>query len=203
MMFNNGTNIGINVTNPTQRLDVNGAIRLRGLLYDINNQAGSADQILTRSGAGVLWKTPDFGNLTGSGTPGTFAWWTGTNSIGPMANLQYDQDNQSILLQGKTTAADDDPIFEIKNKDGIVIFGVYNEGVRINVLDEENKGSKSGFAVGSFSRETKGEPFEIMKLTSDSVRFYIPDAPAGGKSSKGGFAVGSFSRETKGIYITK
>jgi trimeric autotransporter adhesin len=117
-----------------------------------------------------------------------------------LSYLQMDPVNQSVSLQAKPAAAAEDPIFEIKNKDGIVMFGVYNEGVRINVLEEELKGSKSGFAVGSFSRETKSDPTEIMRLTSDSVRFYIPDHPAG-KSSKSGFAVGSFSRETKGAYF--
>ena len=117
-----------------------------------------------------------------------------------LSYLQLDPVNQSVSLQAKPAAADDDPIFEIKNKDGIVMLGVYNEGVRINVLEEENKGSKSGFAVGSFGRDTKGEPAEIMRLTSDSVRFYIPDHPDE-KGSKSGFAVGSFSRETKGAYF--
>lgn len=119
---------------------------------------------------------------------------------GQVSYLQLDPVNQSVSLQAIASASDDDPIFEIKNKDGIVMLGVYNEGVRINVLEEENKGSKSGFAVGSFGRDTKGEPIEIMRLTSDSVRFFIPDNPPG-KSSKGGFAVGSFSRETKGAYF--
>jgi trimeric autotransporter adhesin len=119
---------------------------------------------------------------------------------GQVSYLQLDPVNQSISLQAIASAADEDPIFEIRNKDGIVMLGVYNEGVRINVLEEESKGSKSGFAVGSFSRETKSDPTEIMRLTSDSVRFYIPDHPAG-KSSRSGFAVGSFSRETKGAYF--
>jgi trimeric autotransporter adhesin len=116
-----------------------------------------------------------------------------------LSYLQLDPVNQSVSLQAVPAAASDDPIFEIKNKDGLVMLGVYNEGVRINVLEEEIKGSKSGFAVGSFSRDSKGDPSEVMRLTSDSVRFYIPDAPDG-KSSKGGFAVGSFSRDAKGAY---
>lgn len=112
--------------------------------------------------------------------------------------LQFDPTNQSVLLQSNINARDEDPIFEIRNKDGIVMLGVYNEGVRINVLsDEQGKGTKSGFAVGGYQRNTKGEPWEIMKLSTDSVRFYIPDDPAL-KGVKGGFAVGGYSRNTKG-----
>ena len=49
--------IGVGVTNPTQKLDVNGGIRLRGALYDFNNAAGSSNQILSSTGAGVSWTT--------------------------------------------------------------------------------------------------------------------------------------------------
>ncbi|MFZ5941565.1 MAG: tail fiber domain-containing protein [Bacteroidota bacterium] len=112
--------------------------------------------------------------------------------------LQFDPANHSVLLQSNSNASDDDPIFEIRNKDGIVMLGVYNEGVRINVLSEEpGKGTKSGFAVGGYQRNSKGEPWEIMKLSTDSVKFFIPDDPAL-KGVKGGFAVGGYSRNTKG-----
>jgi trimeric autotransporter adhesin len=102
-----------------------------------------------------------------------------------------------LEVKGNATAADDDPIFEVRNKDGEIVFGVYHEGVRIFVADDGAKGSKGGFAVGSFSRETKGVSNELFRVTPDSVRIYLEDDPA--KSSKGGFAVGSFSRETKAI----
>lgn len=115
-----------------------------------------------------------------------------------LSYLQLDPVNQSVSLQAKPAAADDDPIFEIKNKDGIVMLGVYNEGVRITVLEEEGKGNRGGFAVAGISRNKKGEPFDIMKLTSDSIRFFIPEGDEG-KGNRGGFAVAGISRENKGL----
>jgi hypothetical protein len=50
-----GGNIGVGVTNPTQKLDINGALRLRGALYDVNNAAGTNGQVLTSTGTGVTW----------------------------------------------------------------------------------------------------------------------------------------------------
>ena len=102
-----------------------------------------------------------------------------------------------LEVKGNASAADDDPIFEVRNKDGEIVFGVYHEGVRIFVSDDGAKGSKGGFAVGSFSREAKGVSNELFRVTPDSVRIYLEEGPV--KSSKGGFAVGSFSRETKAI----
>lgn len=49
--------LGIGTTSPSQNLDVNGNVRLRGSLFDNLNQSGGANQVLTAgpSGAGVTW----------------------------------------------------------------------------------------------------------------------------------------------------
>ena len=49
--------VGIGTTNPTQKLDINGNIRLRSGLYDNNNGSGSSGQVLTSTGSGVEWTT--------------------------------------------------------------------------------------------------------------------------------------------------
>ena len=49
--------VGIGTTNPTQKLDVNGNIRLRSGLYDNNNGSGSSGQVLTSTGSGIEWAT--------------------------------------------------------------------------------------------------------------------------------------------------
>jgi hypothetical protein len=47
--------VGIGTTNPTQKLDVNGGIRIRGGLYDSSNQLGVANEILISTGTGIDW----------------------------------------------------------------------------------------------------------------------------------------------------
>ena len=48
--------VGIGTTNPTQKLDVNGNIRLRGALYDNSNGIGATNQVLTSTGSGISWQ---------------------------------------------------------------------------------------------------------------------------------------------------
>ena len=50
--------IGINEATPTQQLDVNGNLRLRGYVYDQTNSSGSNGNLLSRSANGVEWITP-------------------------------------------------------------------------------------------------------------------------------------------------
>jgi len=48
-------NVGIGTNDPTQKLDVNGNLKLKGSLYDTNNQVGSATSVLISTGIGVSW----------------------------------------------------------------------------------------------------------------------------------------------------
>jgi hypothetical protein len=97
----------------------------------------------------------------------------------------------NVEVIGNTSAAVDDPLFEVKNKDGEVVFGVYHEGVRINVSDSDTKGAKGGFAVGGING-LKGPTNEYFRITPDSIRMYIDEASQT-KGAKGGFAVGGFN----------
>ncbi|MCX6335165.1 MAG: tail fiber domain-containing protein [Bacteroidia bacterium] len=90
-------------------------------------------------------------------------------------------------IKGTTTDLEE-AIFEVKNKDGQVIFAVYNEGVRIYV-DNGSKGTKGGFAVGGFD-QAKTWNQELLRVTGDSTRIYVNQNAS--KGVKGGFAVGGF-----------
>lgn len=56
--------VGLNTEAPTQRLDINGNIRLRGGLFDNNNLDGNNNQVLISTGAGVSWT--NFATIPGS-----------------------------------------------------------------------------------------------------------------------------------------
>ncbi|MBN1187660.1 MAG: tail fiber domain-containing protein [Bacteroidales bacterium] len=93
-----------------------------------------------------------------------------------------------LEIKGDASGGDEDPIFEVKNKYGQVMFGVYNEGVRVYV-DEQGKGGKAGFAVAKVSTGKAGE--EYLRVTPDSVRIYIDESNK--KGGKAGFAVAKVS----------
>ena len=48
---------GIGMTNPTQRLDVDGSIRIRNGLYDSTNNVGNSGFVLTSNGSDVVWSS--------------------------------------------------------------------------------------------------------------------------------------------------
>jgi hypothetical protein len=91
------------------------------------------------------------------------------------------------------------PLFEVKRKDGYPVFAVYEDGVWVYTDTlESGKGAKGGFAVGGYKR-TKGSGDEYMRVTPDSIRFYVNQDQDPSKGSKGGFAVGGYGRKAKGI----
>jgi hypothetical protein len=93
------------------------------------------------------------------------------------------------LAVSGTTSFMDEALFEVKNTTGQTVFAVYNEGVRVYVDDGIAKGTKGGFAIGSFGT-AKAESQPLLVVDPDSIRAYIaPDA----KGTKGGFAIGGFS----------
>jgi Chaperone of endosialidase len=96
---------------------------------------------------------------------------------------------KKLEVVGKT-AAMDEALFEVRNKDGQTIFAVYNQGVRIYV-DDAAKGPKGGFAIGGFgTAKDKSQPYFIVK--PDTVRVYINQS---GKGAKGGFAIGGYGTD--------
>jgi len=65
-------NVGVNKTNPTEALDVNGNINLNGTIK-ANGMQGTAGQVLTSTGAGVVWNnmSNEFKNVRQIYTTGT------------------------------------------------------------------------------------------------------------------------------------
>jgi len=55
IIFDNGTNIGIGTTSPSQKLHVSGNLRVTGAYYDSNNSPGTANQVLVSTITGTDW----------------------------------------------------------------------------------------------------------------------------------------------------
>jgi len=193
---NDGTNVGIGIT-PSQKLDVNGGTRLRGSLIDNSVSAGNANDLLTSTGTGIQWKSfSSSGIPTGIGVNGQVALWSGTNSLQGLSNLSWG--TTSLQISSPTTAGIDDPILEVKNKDGKVVFGVYQGGVRIYVDDAQiTKGTRGGFAIGGLTNQSKGQQ-EYFRITPDSARIYVKEVPTA-KGTRGGFAIGGLTNQSKTI----
>ncbi len=135
------------------------------------------------------------GVVKGTGTVGEIAVWSSPDTLTSLPNLNF---VNSLVVQGNPTANPDDPILEVMNSKGEVLFAVYQEGVRINIKDDSIKGAKGGFAVGGLTNQVKAEPVEYLRITPDSARIYIKQNPKV-KGAKGGFAVGGLTNQVKAV----
>ena len=63
-MVSYGGSVGIGTALATQKLHVQGGVRITGGLYDINNNVGTAGSVLISTGAGVSWTN----SVSGSGS---------------------------------------------------------------------------------------------------------------------------------------
>lgn len=106
-------NIGFSTASPTQKLDVNGAARFRGEIYDYANSPGTSGDILTSfgAGAGPIWQSLFTLNIpTGAGTPGQIAYYTSTlglnSETGSGANaFTWDSTNNRLGVRTSSPAA--------------------------------------------------------------------------------------------------
>ena len=89
-------NLGIGTTNPSQKLDVNGASRLRGQIYDNNNAAGANGQVLSTNSSGqVVWQN----NI--AITPMVIGVMNLTAPSNPINSAYYNTGSYINLPQGK------------------------------------------------------------------------------------------------------
>ena len=144
---------------------------------------------------GSSYTTPNLAGPTLEDQPGNLIYhdstgWVGTDAIkiaGSNVAIGSNPAISRLLVHGDVNANTDDPIFEVKNKDGNVVFAVYQNGVEVNV-DESgtDKGLKGGFAVGGLT-SGKDSIVQYFRVTPDSVRIYLKKDST--KGIKGGFAV--------------
>jgi hypothetical protein len=63
-------NVGIGTSNPTQTLHVQGNVRITGGLYDSSNNVGAASSVLSSTGSGLRWVSPNSGAQGAQGIQG-------------------------------------------------------------------------------------------------------------------------------------
>ncbi len=194
--------IGIEVDNGAGFIDM-GMTPFQSVPYALfaANGPGGIDQDLSVSGSILTLSddpTPegiDLGGLISSGS----GWNKNQDSISTFNFVGIGTDNAnrtSLAVQGLNNEPEI-PLFEVRREDGVPVFAVFNDGVMVYV-DEAQKGSKGGFAVGGYNTATKGYTNEYLRVTPDSVRIYVPEQTQT-KGAKGGFAVGGYNKTSKGI----
>ena len=89
--------VGIGTTNPTQELDINGDIRLRGTIYDYNNQPGANQQVLIKNNFGGLSWNNQSSILAGAGgTYQNIQYHNASGLVGGASNFVFDESNNRV-----------------------------------------------------------------------------------------------------------
>ncbi len=166
--------VGIYTSIPSQALDVNGGTRLRGRLFDGNNAAGTAGQLLSSTGSGVAWTSVvAAGILTGSGTINTVPKFNTANSL---TNSNITDSGTQIVLGSASSVS------------GILTsFGYFGPGTNITNLNASNLASgtvPSAVVSGSYSGITSVGTLNGLTVSpgnivlSPSVRSQTTSSPA-------------------------
>ena len=75
-------------------------------------------------------------------------------------------------IQAGEPKSDGDALFEVKDKNGNVVFAVYRDGVRVFVDDADStKAMATGFAVAGRRAAKEGEEADIFSVTAKARRF--------------------------------
>ena len=201
--------VGVNTTNPSDELQVNGYMKLK-YGYHVNefstdgNLSGNSYYAVPTEHAVKYYVDHKAGSgFTGSGTVNYLPYWSSTTGLGN--SIIYQKTNKigigttnptsKLVVFGNNGQTDDDPIFEVKNDAGQTVFAVYPKGVRVFVSDETTSkisGNRGGFAVGNLSG-SKEDEVDYLRVTPDSVRIYLREPTSKISGNRGGFAVGNLS----------
>jgi len=89
--------IGIKTTNATQELDVNGDLRLRGTIYDFNNQPGTVQQLLIKNSfGGLIWVNQSTITAGAGGTITNIQYHNSAGTVGGASNFVFNDINNRI-----------------------------------------------------------------------------------------------------------
>ena len=99
----------------------------------------------------------------------------------------YAQTASKIEASQKSASANE-PIFEVKDKDGNLVFAVFPDGVKVYVDDTDAaKAKRSGFVVTGRSATKEGENPDYFAVNAEGTQVYVDDDAD--KAVRSGFVV--------------
>ncbi len=171
ILFDDGTNVGIGTSTPSQKLDINGNLSLNGALMP-GGSAGTAGQVLLSTGSGTA---PVWGNTNGSGwsLTGNSGTVNGTNFIGTTDNVAFN------------VRVNNQPALHIDNSTGYSTFLGYQAGMSMT----NGSATLIGYAAGMDI--TTGVDNTLVGLGAGSFTTTGNENTALGSNAFGGNTTGS------------
>jgi hypothetical protein len=98
-----GGSVGIGTSLPSQKLHIDGSVRITGAIYDSNNAAGTSGQVLSSTGTGTDWVSlSEISGVDGTGTANYISKWSDTDTI---TDSQIQDDGTTVGIgQAPSTA---------------------------------------------------------------------------------------------------
>jgi hypothetical protein len=168
-----GSSVGIGTTNPTQKLDVVGNIRLRNSLYDVNNNVGTAGSVLISTGVGVSWINFSGGATLQNDVSTNATWYpTLSNSISGSyttayvsnTNLQYNPSSGTLFATVFTSLSDKNKKTNIRNIYNSIEIVKQLNGVRFDWV-EDGKPS-----IGVIAQDIEKVLPEVVQTNEDGMK---------------------------------
>ena len=103
VFIQDGGNVGVGTSSPSQDLHVDGNVRITGAVYDSNNVAGTSGQVLSSTGTGTDWVSlSEISGVDGTGTANYISKWSDTDTI---TDSQIQDDGTTVGIgQAPSTA---------------------------------------------------------------------------------------------------
>jgi len=121
--------VGIATTNPTQELDVNGDVRIRGTIYDWNNDPGAQSDILTKGATGLEWTSNNSVRTGAGGTIYDVQYHNTAGLVDGAPNFVYRSDTSRVGIGSTQPTCLLDVVGISKLRGGVFIDEPYITGV--------------------------------------------------------------------------
>ena len=121
--------VGIGITLPTQELDLDGDARLRGTIYDFNNDPGSQGNILTKGVSGLEWNSNNSVKTGAGGTIYDVQYHNTAGLVDGAPNFVYRSDTSRVGIGSTQPSVLLDVVGVSSFKGGVFIDEPYITGV--------------------------------------------------------------------------
>jgi len=155
--------VGINEANPTQELDVNGDIRIRGTIYDFNNEGGDQGELLLKGLNGLEWTNQNAITAGAGGDIGQVQYHNTAGLVDGADLFYYDAVNDRVGIGSTQPAQLLDVLGVSTFIGGVTVDHLYITGVTtaLNLINADG-GIKANTA-------------QVLDLTEDRVVYVGPN----------------------------